>query len=150
MAATKKLLFILIFNITALAFSQIEEESNFPKDTIYVKYEDKQGAEKWNAKFEGEYKGEKGIYYNVKSEAGDMALFYAYHRKADTLDIEKISNYKISDLKEINQKRREWIFDYKRPPANKNGVFQTYLIEVISKDCFVVYPVIWRNEGAKP
>lgn len=58
--------------------------------------------------------------------------------------------YHFSNLKEIRKMHNQWIHTpYKgkrKPPINKNGAFQTYLIEVISKDYFVIYPVIWRNE----
>ncbi|WP_175418943.1 hypothetical protein [Aureibaculum algae] len=53
----------------------------------------------------------------------------------------------MSNLKEIDEMRHKWIFENKRPPADRNGVFQTYLIEEISKEKFVIDPVIWRSEG---
>ena len=67
-------------------------------------------------------------------------------KKTDTLCNKHLKDYPFSNLKEIEKKRHEWIFENERPPANKNGVFQTYLIEIISEEKFVIYPVIWRNE----
>jgi len=119
----------------------------YPKDTIYVKFENKVGKKEWNAKFERIYNGKKGVYFNIEKIKGDMALFYDLNYKADTLCIKYLKDYKLLNLEEINKKRYKWIFDNKRPPANRNGVFQTYLIELISEDKFVIYPVIWRNEG---
>ena len=34
-----------------------------------------------------------------------------------------------------------------QPPADRNAFFTTFLIEVISEDYFVVYPVEWLGEG---
>lgn len=119
----------------------------YPKDTIFVKFEHKPGTKNWNAKFERDFKKNAGVFFNLESKVGDMALFYSYNQRADTLCIQHLKDYHFSDLDEINEKRNKWIFENKRPPANKNGVFQTYLIEVISKEYFVKYPVIWRNEG---
>jgi len=140
-----KLILIILFFIPFLIFGQ---KSIYPKDTIYVKFENKAGAKKWNAKFERIYEKKNGIYFNVENSNGDMALFYDKNEKPDTLCIMHLKNYKFTNLKEINEKRHKWIFDNKRPPADRNGVFQTYLIEIISKSKFVKYPVIWRNEGA--
>lgn len=143
MGVIKNWLLLLFFGVPIFAFSQV---GIYPKDTIYVKYEQKKGDYKWNAKFEGNYRNKPGIYFNVETGKGDMALFYPYSEKADTLCIKHLKDYNFSDIEEINKKRNKWIFDHKRPPANRNGVFQTYLIEVISEYKFVKYPVIWRNE----
>jgi len=124
------------------------QKSLYPKDTIYVKYEEKIGGKKWNAKFNRDYNKKQGIYFNLENKDDNMAFFYNNKQKADTLCIKHLKEYKIYNLKEINEKRKKWIFENKRPPADKNGVFQTYLIEVISKEKFVIYPVIWRSEGA--
>lgn len=141
MAAIKILSFILIF-CPILSFGQ---KSMYPKDTIYVKYQEIKDTE-WNAKFERRYNQKLGVYFNIETRKGNMTLFYPYTEKADTLCIKDLKDYHFSDLEEINEKRRRWIFDNKRPPATRNGVFQTYVIEVISDKKFVKYPVTWRNE----
>ena len=137
-----KILSLLLILCPILSFGQ---KSIYPKDTIYVKYQEERNAA-WNAKFERKYNKKLGIYFNIETEEGDMALFYPYSEKADTLCIKHLKDYHFSDLKEINEKRNRWIFENKRPPATRNGVFQTYVIEVISDKKFVKYPVIWRNE----
>jgi hypothetical protein len=76
-----------------------------------------------------------------------MSLFHNYKNKADTLCYKHLKNYNFLNLKEINEKRYKWIFNNKRPPVDRNGVFQTYLIEIISDNKFVVYPVFWAGEG---
>jgi len=55
------------------------------------------------------------------------------------------------NLKEIKKRHSKLVNELhngkRKPPINRNGAFQTYLIEIISKDFFVIYPVIWRNVG---
>jgi hypothetical protein len=122
----------------------------YPKDTIYVKYENKKGSKEWNKKFQYNYEGKAGVYFNIEHEKGDMALFYNEECITDTLGIQYLRDYKFSNLKEIDKK--ETLYYKKRFGGNpwiknKNAVFQTYLIEVISKEQFVIYPVIWRSQG---
>ncbi|MDA0794514.1 MAG: hypothetical protein O3C13_07865 [Bacteroidetes bacterium] len=97
-----------------------------------------------------EYERKEGFYFNVEHIKGDMAFFYDFNTKPDTLCIKHLKEYHFSDMEEINIK--EWEYNKQRfgggpPISNKNWVFHTYLIEVISKKQFVIYPVIWRNEG---
>ncbi|HET8885296.1 MAG TPA: hypothetical protein VFM70_02985 [Salinimicrobium sp.] len=146
MDAIKKTAFVALF-IPWLIFSQKENGTLYPKDTIYIQYVHTQQNNDWNAKFKRNYRGEFGIFFNIESSSGDIALFYSFKKKADTLCIEYLNNFHLSSLEEINEKRNEWIFNNKRPPADRNGVFQTYVVEIISNNKFVKYPVIWRNEG---
>jgi hypothetical protein len=145
MDAIKILIFSLLFPV--LIFSQ---QSKYPKDTIYVKYENKVGLKKWNMKFKHEYENKKGIYFNIEHIKGDMALFYNKKQKPDTLCMKHLKDYTFENLKEIEKKEKKY---YKKRFGgnpwikNKNGVFHTFLIELISKEKFVVYPVIWRSQG---
>jgi phosphoglycerate-specific signal transduction histidine kinase len=145
-----KLILIILFFTPIFTYGQ---KSIYPKDTIYVKFEKKN----YNKKMEGNYNSKNnnklsGIYFYLKDSINridrGMSLFYDYNQKADTLCIKNLKNYQFSNLREIREKQHKWIFDNKRPPADRNGVFQTFLIEIISKDYFVIYSVIWRNEGA--
>ncbi|MGO2359448.1 hypothetical protein [Mesonia sp.] len=132
MVAIKILGFILMF-CPIFSFGQ---NSIYPKDTIYIRYDkDVHSKKNLNHPQIGE-----NLYFK------NIGVYYPYSEKADTLCIEKLKDYHFSDLEEINEKRNRWIFDNKRPPATRNGVFQTYVIEVISDKKFVKYPVIWRNE----
>lgn len=146
--AAIKILSLLLILCPILSFGQ---KSIYPKDTIYVKYQEERNAA-WNAKFERKYNQKSGVYFNVETEEGDMALFYPYSQKADTLCIEKLKDYHFSDLEEIRKKEIEWVDKkyknqkYKLYTGSKNAVFQTYVIEVISDTKFVKYPVMWRNE----
>lgn len=147
MDVIKKLIFLLLFCPLFLW----GQESSLPKDTIYVKYENRENTKKWPGKFEDKYNGECGIFFNVVDQNKEgMALFYPYSERSDTINIKKLQRYDFLNLKDINKKRNKWIFDHNRPPRDRNGVFQTYLVEEISEDRMVIYPVIWRNEGVIP
>lgn len=120
------------------------QKSTYPKDTIYVLYE----KQKANRKImDWDYNNNNGVYFSIKDEGNKyLSLFYPYTEKADTLHINNLKEFRFSDLEEINEKRNKWIFDNKRPPGTRNGVFQTYVLEMISDKKIVKYPVIWRNE----
>ncbi|MFD2697615.1 hypothetical protein ACFSQ0_06390 [Mesonia sediminis] len=131
--AAIKILSLLLILCPILSFGQ---KSIYPKDTIFIRYNNDIHSKKiLNHPQRG-----KNLYFK------NLGVYYSYSEKADTLCIEKLKDYQFSDLEEINEKRNRWIFDNKRPPATRNGVFQTYVIEVISDKKFVKYPVIWRNE----
>src|SRR5699024_7864609 len=118
----------------------------------YINYSaDKKGNRKL---IDGEYRGEKGIYFSIRDRSHELygrnrfiALFYPYTQPTDTLPINQISSYHFSNLKEIDEKHYHWVFDYNRPPLRKSQIFQTYVVEKISTDYLVKYPVIWPNEG---
>jgi len=132
---------ILILFLPIVCFGQ---KSKYPKDTIYIKFKDSIFTNtKMKSKSIYNFQGKNGIKFWWKGKW----MFYDQNRKADTLYIKHLKNYKFLNLKEIDKKRHTWIFDNKRPPVDRNGAFQTYLVEVISKEKFVIYPVIWRNEG---
>lgn len=150
MDAIKRILFFIFF-IPTLTFGQ---KFKYPKDTIYIKFENKTRAKNWNKKFKYTYEKIKGIYFNIEHIKGDMALFYDFRKKSDTLSIKHLKNYTFLNLKEIRIKHNNWIdrkfknSKYKPYNGYLNSSFITYLIEVISKEKFVIYPVIWRSEGA--
>ncbi len=146
-----QLLLVIIFPLLVKG-----QDAPFPKDTIYIKYS---ANKKENRKIvDWEYQDKKGIYFSIKDSSHKawadsihfISLFYPYSKPTDTLPLKRIGGYHFSDLKEIDEKRYNWIFDYNRPPLTRNKVFKTYLIEVINDSQFVIYPVIWRNEGATP
>lgn len=56
---------LLVFVCPFLSFSQ---EGSFPRDTIYVLYQVDYNPDTWNDKFEREYKGQSGIFFNVEEE----------------------------------------------------------------------------------
>ncbi len=141
-----KLLFI-VFCVPLLINAQ---KTKFPKDTIYLNYTDTIFSnKKMKAKSQHTFNNEAGIkfWWNGKW------MFYNYKSKPDTLPISRLKDYKTLNLKEVRKKEIDWVdrkfakSKYKPYSGSKNAVFHTFLIEVISKDKFVIYPVIWRNEG---
>ena len=102
-----------------------------------------------------EYNNKGGIYFSIKDiSEKHISLFYEQNQKSDTLSIVFLNDYKFSDSKEIRKKEIDWVnrkFKNSRykpySGGSKNSVFYTYLVEIISKNRIVVYPVIWRNEG---
>jgi len=140
-----KIFLILIFFTPIFTFGQ---ESKYPKDTIYIKYENKLGNKKllnWN------HNSKYGTSFSIKDiSEKHISLFYEQNSKIDTLCLKHLKDYKFLNLKQI--KKKEWEYYKKRfggNPiiSNKNWVFHTFLIEIISNDYFVIYPVMWRNEG---
>lgn len=149
MDVIKNSLLLLIFLGSFLAFSQ---DNEYPKDTIHIIFKENEANRKiinWD------YQKKSGVYFSIKDKSSKhLSLFYRYSEKSDTLCIEHLEDYHFSDLKEIRIKELEWVnrkyknSKYKPYSGSKNAVFQTYLIEVISENKFVKYPVIWRNEGS--
>jgi len=138
-----KILILAIF----LPIICLGQKSIYPKDTIYVKFENKIGNKKWFGNYGYGDNKKFGLLFNLKDTNNQsMSFFIDKEQNSDTLCHKHLKDYKFSTLKEINDKRYKWIFENKRPPANRNGVFQTYLIEIISEEKFVIYSVIWRNE----
>lgn len=136
---------VLLLLASAVSYGQ---KSIYPKDTIYIRYENSAENKKWFGTYGYGNNKKEGILFNIRDKNNEaMSLFFHRKNKADTLCVKHLEDYKFSDVKEIREKRHKWIFKNKRPPADRNGLFQTYLVEIISKDYFVIYPVIWRNEG---
>ena len=71
------------------------------------------------------------------------------------MNLDKLKKYKISSFEEVEKQEKQWRVENKKalikkfgklyPPFNKNGIFKTYLIEILDDKRFVVYPVEWRN-----
>ena len=142
-------LYLATIFFTTVTFAQ---QSKYPKDTIYVKYENKALNKKWLSDYGYGNNKKEGILFNVKDENNkNMLFFYDKKLSTDTLYIKHLKNYAFLGLKEIEKKEKNYYKNrFGKTPwiKNKNGVFHTYLIEEISKEKFVIYPVIWRNEGA--
>src|SRR5690606_9992062 len=145
---------IISLLVTSLAFSQNKEQIK-----IYLKLElDSLCFRK--QKFYSEE--EKGIILNNKCKSGSSFLF-SDTSKADTLCISTLKKYKtssIDEIKKIETKWREQKFKevqkklketgkYPLPihTFDKNYIFDTYILEIISNEKFVIYPVKWRGQG---
>jgi hypothetical protein len=139
-----KLVLILFFLSSNFIFGQ---GSEYPKDTIFLKFKDTIFTNtKMKSKSIHNFQGKNGIKFWWKGKW----MFYDKNRKADTLCYKHLKDYTFLSLKEIEKKEREYYknrFGGNPWIKNKNGVFYTFLIEKISREKFVIYPVIWRNEG---
>ena len=144
-AIKKNTVFLLALSFF-ISFVSRSQNGNYPKDTIYLMYKDTTFLNyKMKAKEDYVFKGKKGVKFLWKSSW----LFYDKDHKTDTLSTSRLKNYKTVNLKELREKEINWVdrkfkrLKYKPYSGNKNAVFQTYLIELISEDKFVIYPVIW-------
>lgn len=140
-----KIFMILFFLGSNFIFGQ---KSIYPKDTIFLKFKDTIFEnKKMKSKSIHNFQGKNGIKFWWKGKW----MFYDKNQATDTLCFKHLKDYSFENLKEIEKKEKKY---YKKRFGgnpwikNKNGVFHTFLIELISKEKFVIYPVIWRNEGA--
>jgi len=131
--------------VCSIAFSQKIEPI-----TIYIEFKlDKKcpGDQKFY------YDREEGTVFNLYCDKGGSFLWKS---KSDTLSISCLQNYKVSSLEEIEVLEKQWrkknrkilkkkFGEYCCPPYDKNGIFQTFLIEIINHDQLVLYPVEWRG-----
>ncbi len=85
-----------------------------------------------------------------------LLTVFIFQSQAQAQESDIFKDWKI--LEGVEKKVKDFRFKtYKKRPKNKddklyqaydkNDIFKTYLIEVISKEKFVLYPVIWRNQG---
>jgi hypothetical protein len=147
MDAIKIFVIILFFLGSNFIFGQ---KSIYPKNTIFLKFKDTIFEnKKMKSKSIHNFQGKNGIKFWWKGKW----MFYDKKHTKDTLCFKHLKNYHFSNLKEIREKEISWVekkyanLKYKPYSGSKNAVFKTYLIEIISKKKFVIYPVIWRNEG---
>lgn len=141
-------IFLIIF---FFPFFIAAQQSKYPKDTIYLKFKDTVfNNPNMKAKSFHTFNNKKGIKFWWEKKW----LFHQQGKKTDTLCYRHLKDYTfLNDLKEIRKKHNNWIdrkfknSKYKPYNGYLNSSFITYLIEVISKEKFVIYPVIWRNEG---
>jgi hypothetical protein len=139
-----RVLYAIIFLMSFSLFGQGQERA---KEDIYILFDRIDSNRKFPNK---DYKGELGIYFHLgKDESEWMSLFYEYDVKTDTLPKSFISNYSFIKKEQIENKEFEF---YKKilggppPVRNKNGVFNTFLIESLD-DNIIVYPVVWPWQG---
>lgn len=109
-------------------------------------------------------KEENGIIFNNECKSGGSFLF-SDQRKSDTISISKLKKYKISSIENIESIENKWRNDRFKEVQEKNKkerthtlpyhifdknyIFETFIIEIISKEKFVIYPVTWRGQGVK-
>ncbi len=135
-------LFLLVCNNV---FSQ--ERVNYNKDTIYLNFDK-------NSKFK--LTKSDDIEFNI---SGKEVLLFKKEVKPDTLCLLHLKEYKIVSIEGVNNKIKYFERStHKKKPLkdsdklyqfyHKNDIFITYLIKVLKgKNRFIIYPVIWKNQG---
>lgn len=98
---------------------------------------------------------EKGLNFNLKKEA----FIHKNYQSRDTLRMEMLNKIVVTEEDKLQEKEKEWRKEnlpklkekYKDvgiiPPFDKNGIFDPFIIEIISCDKIVIYQVDFRNEG---
>jgi hypothetical protein len=139
-----RILYICLFLIN---FNLVCQNEEWKKEDIYILFDSTGSNRKMTHK---EYKGDPGIYFQLGEDESEwMNLFYSYSVKSDTLPKSSISNYTFLNKEQIENKEFDF---YKKiiggypPVRNKNGMFNTYLIESLD-DNIVVYPAVWPWQG---
>lgn len=159
----------ILINICLLFFVYSSHGQETSKKTIYIGYNYKQLCPKIDKQISKEHNGTifnlnciKEVTSNnlidlesINCDLDSNYISVLYTSKADTLEINKIKNYKIlnlEDVKKLETEGRGKILNYyKRKnitnhrPITKNDIFKTYLIEIINEKQFVIYPVKWKN-----
>lgn len=136
---------LYLFCFCSMVFSQKMEQ-----ETIFIQFKlDNKCPQK--QKFF--YEIEKGTVFNLYCDKGGSLLWKS---NSDTLPISKLKNYRLSTLEEIDLLEKKWRIKNKNamikkfgkiyPPYDKNGIFKTYLLEIINDKQFVIYPVEWRGQ----
>ena len=147
---TKFILFFpLIFSV--YCFSQ-----EFEKEKIYLKFKIEKDCSR---KMKFYHKKEKGIVFNIYCKKNGTFLFED-SSKADTLSLRHLKDYRRSTMGDIEALEKRWriknkqkfidLFGSPYPLYDKNGIFNTYIIEVLEdSEQFILYPVKWRGLGNK-
>lgn len=150
---------IVLINLFILSFSHSKQKNEQIK--IYLKMEIDSNCFR-KQKFYS--KEENGIILNNECNSGGSFLF-SDKSIADTICISQLKNYKITTIEEVKKTEKKWRQEkfkevqsknkkdggYTLPyhTFDKNYIFETFIIEIISGEKFIVYPVTWRGEGIK-
>lgn len=148
----KIIIVIISLLVTSLTFFQNKEQIK-----IYLKLELDSLCFKKQKYYNN---NEKGLVFIDKSKE---SFLFSDTSKADTLCTSTLKKYKtssIDEIKKIETKWREQKFKevqkklketgkYPLPihTFDKNYIFDTYILEIISNEKFVLYPVKWRGQG---
>ncbi|GAB2775049.1 hypothetical protein GCM10010465_21800 [Actinomadura fibrosa] len=127
------------------------------KDTIYLIFEKNNGT--FSEALGKKFINKNGINFNLINRT---PLVHKESFSRDTLSLDDIKKFAITEEKDIGKKVKNWRLRYNKiqrekleskydeyyvPVSNRNFMFQTYLIEKISNEKVVVYEVQFRNEG---
>lgn len=139
-----------VISLYLLCLFSIASAQQIEKKTIYIQFKFDKKCPEEQKYF---YEKEKGTVFNLYCDKGGSFL---WDSKSDTVPVSNLKNYKFSTPNEIEVLEKQWRIKNKKtlikrfgklyPPFDKNYIFQTYLIEVINNEQFVIYPVEWRGE----
>lgn len=142
-------LILIICLLPVYLFSQ-----EFSKETIYLNFLNQKDCSR---KMKFYSKDEKGLIFNLFCKKNGTFLF-KNTSKSDTLSLFYLKDYKINSTAEIEKIEKDWRnrnkkklidkYGFPYPRFDKNGIFNTFIIEILeNQNKFVIYPVIWRNQG---
>ena len=150
------LLIKLTIFLTLLGYTPQVQAQYKEKDTLYFKFELNDGSKASNLGVKMRNERLKGIIFNDMDKG---RFVFSDKDLADTLPLASLKNFKISSTKDIEVIEKDWwrrneeklraYYGGSYPPIDRNGMFITYLIEEIDNECIVVYPVSWRDTGAR-
>lgn len=151
----------ILLTISLFFFSFTNAQNKQQGIKIYIKMEFESDCFRKQKFYSSE---EKGIVFNNQCKKGNSFLF-SDDKKSDTLTINELRAYKISSIEEIKKTEQEWRTEKFKDVQEKNKkegghslpihtfdknyIFDTYIIEIISDEKFVIYPVKWRGQGIK-
>ena len=158
----KHLIFYLIILFSFKSYTQTKENDfwkdwevmeGINKETVYLNFSEVKNN-CIHKDLKDKMKKKNGTQFNL---CGKAILLFKNTSKSDTLCYKHINDYKTSTMEDVNEKVKEFRYrTYKKKPKsghdklyqayNNNDIFETYIIEIISEEKFVLYPVIWRNQ----
>lgn len=137
---------ILVTFVLIFPNSFFGQKALYPKDTIYIEF-DNSIKDGYNKKSLVDIQDISGIRFNISTTSGRVTVFYSGQEPLDTVSLIDVSKYRIVDRKEIIRLHNLWIenpdSNNPRPPADRNGAFETFVLEKISSGGFLKYPVTW-------
>lgn len=118
------------------------------KEKLYFLFEETAKQKKFYNYIHPEHKTQKGIYFLFENEG----LLCLQINEIDTLPISELKNYKFFTFKQASNKVIKWElhkYGSRLPFSNKNGVFDTFVIEKINCKQIAIYPVLWTLQGVE-
>lgn len=143
---------IALISCISILTSYISYSQEIQKDSIYIKFIKNNGK---YPNYRGlKFKNKNGLNFNLSNHEGVINL--KSFRK-DTLCNKHLKKYKFTDINDIDSLMNDW---HKRNKSllikkygisypsttNKNNIFTTHIIEE-HKAYFVIYKVLWKNQG---
>ena len=101
--------FLTLLAFVLFATATFAQQSKYPKDTIYVKYENKTLNKKWLSNYGYGNNKKNGVLFNIKDENNkNMLFFYDKKLSTDTLCNNLLKNYVFLGLREIEKKEKNY------------------------------------------